>query len=439
MAEVIPFGGRLLVSFNMFLMHAIFSKMFIAPKIALMSIVFADNYNIKEESITTIIRKWNFLYIFENFMKIILSIFAGIWSVNNEQKGIIFGLGLYGTILTYTVTWFNEENALPVLDVLTSALKSFADPLLYSLIAKWVPINEQRMLVQFILAGQNLGFYPEYYGYTSGEYHDDEWIHKLYVVTLWSMTWSIMWAVFGSDHPKPCVFVEKRERHYICEKLPFTASYKYMKRIPWMKIFLSVDFYTIIFTHICSAWAYEVAYLNLCTYFIFLHKLDFRDSIANMMGWSHLMSLIIAIVIGFVVNRKPLKKWPTIRIRKLVNCIGMWGGALALILMKVTSSPVLAMIMAKFYVIFTSSIYIGAFINYIDFSPNFAGLLYGIGSAVAYFVTLWVPIVRDAFLKTHDDRNGWNNFMSTAIIANYLGGLIYALYSKCNVQRFNLV
>ncbi|KAK9512211.1 hypothetical protein O3M35_000680 [Rhynocoris fuscipes] len=438
------FGVRHIQCFLLLLSYSTFTMQVVGAKLTLM-LMAASNKGTsgtigKDESLQIMFGslRGNALDFIEHPMKTILSFSAGIWSVNRRVKYLILGLGLYGTISSYTINLFIRVYGWQVLlmhEIVLLILKSMADPLLYSLIAKWVPTNEQGKLVQLIFPGQLLGALLEYtIGYYLGK-PQEEWIQVLIWAGNCSVLWAIAWAAFAADHPKTCFYIERTERQYIQEHLRNTAKYGVEKKIPWSKIFLTPELYPIIFTHSCVIWAQETGYLCLNSYFSFVHKQDL-NLIAPMLGYSHLSALIIALPIGIVVDLLVSKKVQLSRIRNVITCIGMWGAAAAIVLMGQAPTVLFAQVMAGFYITFTTPLYVGVYLNYLDFSPNFAGLLFGIGSAIAYFIAIGVPLVRNALVQ-HDDRIGWNQFMYTSALANYLGGLVYSLYSSTKIQPFN--
>uniref|UniRef100_T1I8A6 Major facilitator superfamily (MFS) profile domain-containing protein n=2 Tax=Rhodnius prolixus TaxID=13249 RepID=T1I8A6_RHOPR len=338
----------------------------------------------------------------ERIFMAIMSLLFGAWSVHRGVKFPLLGIvGIFGALAMYSTSTLVEVytyQAIIILRTIYNVLYSVLEPLLYSLISNWVADHEKGSMALFIFSGQLIGeFLQGIVGFYLGKLKN-EWSQILFWSGNCCSLWTLAWFSFGANHPKECFYMDRNERKFLQNRQRYKAKYGVAKKIPWASIFLNIEIYPVIFAHCCLEWAFASAHEHITFYFIKVYRWRI-ETICSLKSYGHFCSVLLAILLGIVVDKLATKKNISLsKLRKVITCIGMWGAGMMLPFLGHAPSLTWAKYMGSCYYAFATPVFAGLYLTHLDFSPNFCTVLFGISNGVAYLVTLGVPFVRSALV-----------------------------------------
>jgi ACS family sodium-dependent inorganic phosphate cotransporter-like MFS transporter 5 len=293
-------------------------------------------------------------------------------------------------------------------------------PCTHALLAKWIPPNERSRMGAFVYAGAQFGTVISMP--LSGLLSDSSagWPSVFYVFGAASTVWSAAFLLFIRESPEDDKRISDEERDYIMAKI-WGSNKITMPPIPWKSIFTSMPFWAILVAHMGHNYGYETLMTELPTYLKQVLHYDLKKS-----GWTSALpylamwiwSMIISHVADWMLNKK---SWSLTLVRKLLNSIGQFSPAIALITMSFTGcNDILTVAILTIGVGLNGSIYSGFKINHLDISPRFAGILMSFTNCLANLCGLLAPIAAGNIVKDDQSHGRW------AIVLCIAGG-VYAV------------
>ncbi|KAF7266237.1 hypothetical protein GWI33_020422 [Rhynchophorus ferrugineus] len=312
--------------------------------------------------------------------------------------------------------------------------QGFTFPACHAVLGLWAPINERSQLTILLYSGGNVGVILALLitGYLAASWYG--WPIVFYIFGACGITWCIVWFILGYDTPSEHPWISETERIYIEESLEQTQ--KNDIDIPWKAILTSFPFWVLITSNMGNAWGLNIITLDLPT---FLSKgLGLNISSNGLISASpqmvQLVLIIVAAPIGdYIVNRK---------IVSLMNCRRIFQfcatilPSLALVWLAFVSKTQIALAVFLLNIIMGLSglLMHGSYINHIDLSPTYGGLLLGVENAFSEVLAITGPIFVQWFLTDMTNIILWH-----VKIHNIFHSLLLILFTYINIYSYKRI
>uniref|UniRef100_A0A6P7GM52 Putative inorganic phosphate cotransporter n=1 Tax=Diabrotica virgifera virgifera TaxID=50390 RepID=A0A6P7GM52_DIAVI len=375
-----PFGKRHVEAFSFFL--AVFLGFSIRVNLSLTIVAMTDPNANEYEHIPT--------YDWKNRNVILSSFF---WGYVIPQIGAGWLMTRYGPKWFLIVSMFLGcavgflipplagiwgSTSVIVFRVIQGLCQGFILPSVPCFMGNWVPIGERGRIGTFVYAAGPLGtvFSMLIAGVISASRLGWPWVFHFFSIL--GILWCIFYAIIGRNTPAEHPRISRQEREYI-EK---TAAWSIKRHMPtpWKAIFTSVPFLALFFSYACFIFGFWVLLTQIPTYMNEILKFNIRkngvlSALPYILQW--VTGLTLSIISDKMILTDIISIWTA---RKTMNAIGMLIPALALILLGQCSKDTseVAVILLIIAVGANGATFCGTFINNLDLSPNFAGVLYGI-------------------------------------------------------------
>jgi ACS family sodium-dependent inorganic phosphate cotransporter len=154
------------------------------------------------------------------------------------------------------------------------------------------------------------------------------------------------------------------------------------KAIPWGRIVRTPAVWAIVATHFAHNWGLYLMLSWLPSYF----KATFNVSLASaglLSAAPWLVNFAMANVAGHVADRLIRNGWSTTRVRKLMQAIGLPGGALFLLLLQLAGTPVAAVAIMCGATSMLAFCIAGFGPNSLDISPRYGDVIWSLSNTFA--------------------------------------------------------
>ncbi|KAJ8922177.1 hypothetical protein NQ315_004112 [Exocentrus adspersus] len=285
-------------------------------------------------------------------------------------------------------------------------------PCTHALLAKWIPPNERSRMGAFVYAGAQFGTVISMP--LSGLLSECAfgWPSIFYVFGAVGTVWCVFFLIFVYEDPEANARMNSEERLYIQKelgcKIGVPVGFLKLKHpvvliqervnlqappIPWKAIVKSMPFWAILLAHMGHNYGYETLMTELPTYMKQVHHFSIKDN-GILSALPYLAMWIFSIFISHVADWMLTKPYFTHTIvRKLINGIGQYGPAVALLAVSFTGCDKwLTVALLTVGVGLNGGIYSGFKVNHLDISPRFAGILMAFTNCLANLAGLLAPI-----------------------------------------------
>ncbi|CAH1785719.1 unnamed protein product [Owenia fusiformis] len=263
-------------------------------------------------------------------------------------------------------------------------------PSMHCLWAHWAPPLERGKLTGFCYAGAFLGNVVAFplsgvlceYGFDGG------WPSVFYFFSILTFVWFIFWNIFVFDAPDQHPRINKLEKRYImnslCDQVTFGKHHEHTPT-PWKAIATSKPCWGAFIAQFAGNWGAFAFLTNMPTYMKDVLKLDVKSN-GLLSAIPYLLFWAFVVTSGQLSDLLRAKKiLTTTGARKLFNTIGELVPAICIVILGHIDChhPILAIVMLTLGVSTMGCQYGAGFVvNYIDFAPKYAPLLFGIGNGV---------------------------------------------------------
>ncbi|XP_056635960.1 uncharacterized protein LOC130444707 [Diorhabda sublineata] len=340
-------------------------------------------------------------------------------------------------LIPFVAGWWGSYG-LMVCRLIQGLVQGIFYPLLYNVIAKWIPASERSTMSSISLSGGLFGviFAMPIAGIISSSWAGWPWSFHLYVIL--GILWMIGYALCGASLPSSHNRISFAERKYIEDHLaPETPELN----IPWRGIFTSLPFWA---TFICVAghtWVYQMIMVEMPNYF---NKVMKYDMTANGLVSSspYIASFLLLFVFGYsadyISNRNILTRTGT---RKLFTLLASVVPAIAYVILSYApdDKPIISVVMLIIAISGDIASACGFAINHIDLSPNFAGVLLGICNTVAEMLSIFGPTAVHLIVTDESDRSQWRIIFLASALSFLVSGILFLFFGSAEVQPWNHV
>jgi len=302
------------------------------------------------------------------------------------------------TMLTPLVS--SSLPALAVMRILTGAGEAASYPSLHALIGRWAPKHERSTIVGIVWAGAYMGTtcaFPLAGALIETEGAFGGWRSVFYYSGAFGCLWGLVWTAMAASTPGEHSLVSKEERKYIESSL--VKSYDGKGAVPWLAIASLPSMWAVCAQHFSHNW---LLYLNLTWLPDYLRtELDFNMSKGGMVAvLPYLACFACSILAGYVAERMARAGVPLFWIRRLAQTLSEMVSAVALVLAGYSKNATLAVLCMTVSVGLSGMCSAGFGVNYLDLSPYYGGVLFGIGNTIATIPGIVAPLVAGAIIPT---------------------------------------
>ncbi|CAH1107273.1 unnamed protein product [Psylliodes chrysocephalus] len=287
-------------------------------------------------------------------------------------------------------------------------------PCTHALLAKWIPPNERSRMGAFVYAGAQFGTVISMP--LSGLLSECRygWPSIFYVFGSVGTVWCVFFLLIVREDPESDLKIKVEERLYIQKELGSKVGLP-IPPIPWSSIAKSLPFYAILLAHMGHNYGYETLMTELPTYMKQVHHFSIKDN-GVLSALPYLAMWIFSIFISHVADFLLTKPYFTHTIvRKLINGIGQYGPAVALVAVSYTGCDKwLTVAILSVGVGLNGGIYSGFKVNHLDISPQYAGILMSFTNCMANLAGLLAPIYAGHVVVGTPSISKWRTVFITA-------------------------
>jgi ACS family sodium-dependent inorganic phosphate cotransporter len=286
-------------------------------------------------------------------------------------------------------------------------------PASINMVGRWVPKAKRSRAVALFSSGLSIGtvFSLPITGWLVRDYG---WPVPFYAFGALGLVWAAAW------------FSLVRGGRGSEEEIEGAAAASHVRTIPWRRLLRSSAVWAIIVNHFCNNWSLYVLLAWLPSYF----KSTFGVSLANaglLSAAPWLVSFVMANVAGTMADAMLKRGTSATVVRKLMQCIGLLGGASFLLLLPLATSATIGVLLMSGAAGTLAFCLAGFGPNCFDIAPRYADVIWGMSNTfgtipgiVGVAVTGWLVERTGSYTAP---------FVVTAAIAA-LGALFFLRYGS---------
>ncbi|EDV44411.1 uncharacterized protein Dana_GF20342 [Drosophila ananassae] len=282
-------------------------------------------------------------------------------------------------------------------------------PCSHALLAHWTPPAERSRAGAIVYAGAQFGtiISMPLSGLLAEHGFDGGWPSIFYVFGAVSTVWCIFFLWLVAENPEKSSRISAAERQYILDSIWKAQPEDAAGPMPYLKIIRAMPFYAILVAHAGQNYGYETLMTMLPTYMDTVLKVNIREN-GFVSALPYVAMWLLAMVFGFVADCLIKRSFSVTITRKMMNSIGQYGPALALIAVSfVHHNLILTCGVFVLGLGLNGAIYSGFKINHLDISPRYAGLLIAITNCCANLVGLTAPMVAGHVIHNGPTVENW--------------------------------
>jgi len=275
--------------------------------------------------------------------------------------------------------------------VITGAAQGACFPSMHNLLAKWAPPLQRSSMSAFIYAGSQVGtiiglplsgFLIETLG----------WEAMFYIEGPLAVIFLLMWMTLVYDSPDQHPRISAKEKDYIARAMGSDKQHR--EPIPWKSILTSGPFWALLLSNVSNNWGFYLLLTELPVYMKNILRYDTQSNsllsaLPYLVMW--IFSLIFARVADWIIQKKMLS---TTAVRKIANTTSHGAPAVCLIIVSyIGCDATMTMVLLTLAVGLQGALYSGYMVNYLDLSPNYASVIYGITSTVGTVPSFVAPLM----------------------------------------------
>ncbi|XP_071104183.1 uncharacterized transporter slc-17.2-like [Haliotis cracherodii] len=305
--------------------------------------------------------------------------------------------------------------------------------------AEWAPPNEYSRIVSVCIAGSTVGnavVYP-IGGLLCGDGVSLGWPFIFYTTGGIAALWTLLWVLLARNQPSQAAGISAEEKAYIEAFFRHRVQLSRVHSVPWRSMFTSRPVYANMANNFLTNYCLYMLLTQMPTYFNDVHKLNFRSNGAYSMVPVVCMG-IATFVCGFLADLLITRKICSIGVtRKIIVTLGtLFPGICMVILAQAERGQHLfAVSMLCLAVGFVGFGMCGFSTNYVDIAHQYAGILSGIGNAIASLPGVLAPYVVSR-LTPNGTRSEWQLVFYVAAGVVSLATAIFIPFGSGELQSW---
>ncbi|XP_018323870.1 sialin [Agrilus planipennis] len=341
------------------------------------------------------------------------------------------------TILIPTMAQLGSYGVM-ICRVIQGMTQGFFFPGVANLLGKWVPPSERSRIGTFVYAGFTFGTVISMP--ITGWFCNSPlgWPSAFYFFGSLGLVWVGVWLFLGANSPSEHKLIRPEERDYIEASLSKKEEPKDV-RTPWLSFLKSLPLWSLLLTHMAQNWGFWTLVTEIPIYINAMFDLDISSNgllsaVPYLVMW--ISTFGYSSLADYLINRGILR---TGTVRKILNSIGLYGPAVALIFMSFfgNSSLAVTMLLLILAVGLNAATVSGFNVNHVDLSPTHSGTLMGITNGFAASMSFCGPLLVQLVVTNEEDHEQWRIIFLTAAAVQTLGNTLFVLSGSGDVQKWD--
>ena len=247
-----------------------------------------------------------------------------------------------------------------------------------------------------------------------------------------------LWMFFVSDSPHDHPSISTEEKLYIAEG-QHTADTGQV-RVPWKRILCSPPVWAISIASFAHNWVTYLTLTDLPLYFEDVLNMNISEN-GFFTALPNLVALFTQITGGLMADQMIKNGYQVRTTRVLVTVCGFFPAALCLIAVGFVGCgkqwlPILLCVATVAMANFSTGG--GYFVNRLDLSSRFAGVLYSINAIVSHSAGVFAPLVTGLVTEQHPTRYYYRIVFMIAAAVCLIGTVTYSLFASGEEQEWSL-
>ncbi|XP_049305516.1 putative inorganic phosphate cotransporter isoform X2 [Bactrocera dorsalis] len=327
-------------------------------------------------------------------------------------------------------------------------LQGFCQSVLYTsghtLLGQWAPPAERGILATLCYSGPQFG--TVIILSIGGELATSQfgWPSIFYISGGCGIIWCFMWLLWGADSPRQSKLISSREQNYIESALAEISESENNATTakittPWLSIFKSVPFWAILIGNCTYSWGFWTMMTQIPSYIKNVYNQDIQSN-ALLSALPYVANLVLSLFFCALAHKLlSAKVTSTNASRKIFNTIGTWIPMAASIALGSIDAdqPDLAVILLTVAVGVNSASFLGAMVNLIDLSPNFAGTLMSMTNFAGTMMSVIAPLVVGVIVTDATNPNQWRYIFYIVALFYFFGNLLFVVLGSSKLQPWN--
>ena len=300
-------------------------------------------------------------------------------------------------------------------------------PSVYSMVTRWIPVNERSKAIAFNASGIPIGtVFALLVTPVIVQYLGWEWAFYLFglVGVAWYAGWRYLVTSTPQEHPR----ISAAELAHIESNAPAMGAAEGSP--PWREFLSNGPLWAIIVAHFCNNWTLYVVLSWLPIYVNQGLGVDFA-SVGLISMLPHIASFLFLNVLGNFADRLLTRGYDVTRVRKTMQTIAFGGLAVCLLLIpEVTTvwAAIGLMCLGKMFGAFGMG---GHSVNHMDIGPRHAGTLMGITNTAGTIPGIVAVVVTGFILEA---TGSWDLVFQITAGVTLFGMVFYVLFASGEKQ-----
>lgn len=343
------------------------------------------------------------------------------WLANRYGGKLLLGVALLAwsafTFLTPIAAGISFATLI-VTRILMGAGEAASFPSVYNLLARWIPKAEKSRAAAINLTGIPLGtiFALSTTGWLVSAYG---WPSVFYAFGGLGLVFALAW--FALVHARPALHptISEEERALL---LPLEAEAGTVKDpIPWKLLISHKAVWALVINHFCANWTLYLFLTWLPSYFRDVQHLSVAGSGLFAIGpW--ISQFVVGNSSAVIADRMIARGADVTRVRKIMQCTGLLGGAAFLLAASQAESPGMALFTMCAALGIGGLCWAGFATNHLDIAPRHADILWGITNTAGTIPGIFGVALTGLLL---DWTGGYSATFVVAAAINLTGALIW--------------
>jgi ACS family sodium-dependent inorganic phosphate cotransporter len=282
-----------------------------------------------------------------------------------------------GTLLTPAAAEISF-GALLVMRAVLGLGESVHFPTVHSLAARWTIASERSRAISLYVSGVSFGTAVALLAspiivLTVG------WPAVFYISGILGVIWLVGWIAKAADVPEQCAGVSAHELAMIAADRPQAPL---AESIPWAAILREKNVWAIVIAHVCNNFGGYIILLWLPSY---LHR-SFGVPMERLGSYSivpWIASFCVGNLSGWIADGLRTRGMTMTAVRKLMQALAFTLGAVAMLLLPLADSALVATGLVTMAIGGGSFGVAGFAANHLDIAPRYAGILMGLSNTFA--------------------------------------------------------
>ena len=346
------------------------------------------------------------------------------WLANRIGGKLVLGFAVLSWSVFTMLTPVVALMSLPMLIAVRIAMglgEAAMFPASYNLFARWVPEAERSRSMGLLASGIPLGtlFALTTTGWIVSRYG---WPSVFYVFGMTGVIWAVVWYYKAASYPGEHPGISAEE----LELLGGSPGGKQAPAdIPWKELLSHRAVIVIFINHFCTNWALYMMLAWLPSYFRDTQSLSITN--AGFYSAAPWLTMFVMTNIGGWTADRLMKRGNSITfVRKLMQCIGLFGSAVFFLLALHADTPVIALTVMCGALAFIALTFSGYVPNFLDIAPRYADVLVGISNTFGTIPGI-VGVALTGWLL--DQTGSYAGVFMIVAAVQVFGGVLWLLYA----------